>query len=116
MSTQNNNQSSGKTNVSREERNRKKKTRNIILIAVEIVILLLLAGVCVYLFGDSCGLGIGSKKGKGDSGSNNPFTNKVSDEDGIPECLMKPDCDDYFYCHGRKYLEVLNKYRKQGNE
>lgn len=84
MSTQNKNQSSGKTNVSREERNRRKKTRNIILIAVEIVILLLLAGVCVYLFGDSCGLGIGSKKGKGDSGSNNPFTNKVSDEDGIP--------------------------------
>ena len=36
-----------------------------------------------------------------------------SDEDGIPECTMKLDFDNYFECQGRKYIEVLNKYRKQ---
>ena len=39
-----------------------------------------------------------------------------TDEDGIPVCIMKPDWEHYFDCHGRKYIEVLNKYRKQGNE
>lgn len=39
-----------------------------------------------------------------------------TDDDGIPECIMKPDFEHYFDCHYRKYIEVLNKYRKQGNE
>lgn len=84
MSAQNDNKS--KSNVATREsvRNKKRRTRNIILIVVEIVVLLALAGVCVYLFGDSCGLGIGSKKGGSDKGAGNPFTNKVSDDDGIP--------------------------------
>ena len=39
-----------------------------------------------------------------------------ANEDGIPECMMKPDFENYFGCPFRKYIEVLNKYKKQGNE
>ena len=47
---------------------------------------------------------------------NAPCPYAWSDEDGIPECTMKLDFDNYFDCHGRKYIEVLKKYKKQGNE
>ena len=40
------------------------------------------------------------------------MTNEKKEEDGIPECMMKPDFDNFFYCHGRKYIEVLKKYKK----
>ena len=36
-----------------------------------------------------------------------------ANEDGIPECTMKLDLENYFDCPCRKYIEVLNKYRKQ---
>lgn len=51
--------------------------------------------------------------GDEDCTSNGPCPYACTDEDGIPECMMKPDFDNFFYCHGRKYIEVLNKYRKQ---
>ena len=36
-----------------------------------------------------------------------------ADEDGIPECMMKPDFDNHFDCCGRKFIEVLKRYRKR---
>ena len=54
--------------------------------------------------------------GDDDCTSNGPCPYACTDEDGIPECMMKPDFDNFFYCHGRKYIEILNKYKKQGNE
>ena len=54
--------------------------------------------------------------GDEDYQSNGPCPYALTDDDGIPECTMKQDSEHYFYCYGRQFIEVLKKYKKQGNE
>ena len=54
--------------------------------------------------------------GDEDCQSNEPCPYALTDDDGIPECTMKQDSEHYFYCYGRQFIEVLKKYKKQGNE
>ena len=54
--------------------------------------------------------------GDEDCQSNGPCPYALTDDDGIPVCIMKPDWEHYFDCYGRKFIEVLKKYKKQGNE
>lgn len=78
MSTQNEQRRGNSSHRPLTPRERqKRKRRNMILITIEVIILLALVALCIYLFAPG-GLGLGNS-------SDSNFTNKVNDEDGIPQ-------------------------------